>query len=113
MTSRHKGRMPRQHYSRLDGHRSTLTDLRDALAKYRTVLPEFAGRCNKEVWPKVGEKTARGICIQHLGLLLASIQGKAAVEAAYSALGIKTVSFLLDIDRQVGITKELLAKYPI
>jgi GTP pyrophosphokinase len=81
----------------------TLQELRDALTKNKTAVPEFARRCSAELWPPAPKgKVHNGICIHHLGLFLTSRQGKVELISLLEKIGVN-VANLDYLDRQVAI----------
>ncbi len=89
---------------------SKLQDLRTALAKYATAIPEFMRRCSLEVWPnnpKVPE-VENGVCIYQLALFLAASRSEADLSAFIAALGMSMSP--AEIRRAHGIGEEILKK---
>jgi GTP pyrophosphokinase len=89
---------------------NTVQDLRDLLARYRQEIPEFAARCQKELWPPPSHdaRFMKGVSIYNLAFLLASSQGQAAV-MDFTKLHKLAVTW--DIAKQVAIAQEILKKY--
>jgi len=88
-----------------------IQDIRDALAKYGTVLPEFAHRCREELWSSYRKNPSYvgGVCIYNLSMFLVSVQGSAAIREFLTAYGF-TVTW--DIDRQAAIAQEIRKQLP-
>jgi putative GTP pyrophosphokinase len=89
-----------------------LQDIRDSLKQYKTAIPEFVLRCKQEVWPPspVTARLSRGVCIHHLGMVLASLRGPEAVIHYQKSIGIDKPS---DAARLVCIAEEVAAKHSI
>jgi putative GTP pyrophosphokinase len=88
----------------------TFQELRDALSKHRSAVPEFVRRCQK-IWPSAARGIVpKGICIHHLALLLVSSRGVVELRSFVEALGVKNVSW--SFDEQVKIAREVLAAHP-
>ena len=68
---------------------SKLQDLRAALSKYRSVIPIYADRCWRQVWPESPTTSVaeRGICLYQLASLLTASEGKEKITALFEALG--------------------------
>ncbi len=87
-----------------------LQDVRDSLDRYKAAIPEYARRCKQEIWPQApaGSQIYRGVCIYHLGQILANLRGAPATVEFLKAFHAKAP---WDIARQVAIAKEITAKY--
>lgn len=86
-----------------------LQDLRSALARYGKVLPEYAYRCQQEVWPESrsrGEANP-GICLYQLASLLSAGEGEQKVTEFYAAQGLQPT---WDVSRHVRVAREVLDK---
>jgi ppGpp synthetase/RelA/SpoT-type nucleotidyltranferase len=89
-----------------------LQDVRDALGRYRTGIPEFVEQCRLELWPPspAGSILARGVCIIHLASLLVGSRGTGETVELLRSRGIRNITF--NASRQEVIAKEIVAKYP-
>jgi GTP pyrophosphokinase len=101
----------RSNAARLAGM-TKLQDLRDALAKYRSAIPEYALRCRREVWPDAPTtpELTKGVCVYAVGLILVNIRGEQATLEYLDVYGVKQPDW--DIARQITIGKEIAARYP-
>jgi ppGpp synthetase/RelA/SpoT-type nucleotidyltranferase len=90
---------------------SKLQDLRAALRKFQNVIPIYAERCRREVWPESPKTSAaeRGICLYQLASLLTASQGEEKITALFEALGGISPTFVTS--RQVGVARDVLDKF--
>jgi putative GTP pyrophosphokinase len=89
---------------------SRLQEIRNSLEKYQAAIPEYAFRCNKEIWHEftAERQVSRGVSLHHLAGMIVALRGVAALVEFLKA-GNFTVDF--DIEHQVAIAKETAAKY--
>jgi putative GTP pyrophosphokinase len=87
-----------------------LQNVRDHLKKYRHAVPEYAGRCKREVWADSpsGNAVTKGVSIYHLSQFLVNLQGTEATDKFLKAHGFVR---LWDTSRQVAIAREIAEKY--
>jgi putative GTP pyrophosphokinase len=92
------------------GGMTKVQTIRHLLKEYRGAIPEYLRQCQQEIWrpTPAGSRLVRGICVLHLSLLLANLQGPKETAELLKAI---QFPYTIDIAKQVSIAKEVVAKH--
>jgi putative GTP pyrophosphokinase len=86
----------------------TLQEVRDALARFRTKIPEFVVQCKKEnLWGPSGTELSKGVSVWQLANFMASLGGPDEITKFYGAT---EVAISGDIARQAAIATEIVRR---